>query len=193
MRLLQSSWLISLTSCIVYLATTAAVLSSVKFEGTEPIEVTDKFAPGDDPSWKFRNPEFQQWVEDLRQEKTLAETRKAQLNELETRLQAERQELSTVTQRVAQLQADFEKNVVRLKDQEAKNLKRQAKAVADMSPEAAVAMLDQMADDDVVKLFAVMKSDQVTLLLETLSKLGKAQTKRAAAITERTRHLLPTN
>ena len=193
MRLLQSSWLISLTACIVYLATTAMVLSSVKFEGIAAGEVADKFAPGDDPSWKFRNPEFQQWVEDLRHEKTLAEGRTAQLNELETRLQAERQELSIVTQGVAQMQADFEKNVIRLKEQEVKNLKRQAKAVADMSPEAAVAMLDQMADDDVARLFSVMKNDQVTLLLETLSKMGKTQTKRAAVITERTRHLLPTN
>lgn len=192
MKFLQSSWLIILVSCILYLATTAAVLSSVKFEGAQTV-IETKLTPDDDPSWRFSNPEFDQWVEDLRQEKAAVDLRKAQLDELENRLQAERQELTTVTQRVAQMQADFEKDVVRLKEQEVKNLKRQAKAIGDMAPENAVAVLDQMSDDDVVRLFAVMKNDQVTLLLETLGKMGKAQTKRAAAISERMRNLLPSD
>jgi flagellar motility protein MotE (MotC chaperone) len=193
MKFLQSSWLVSLIGCLVYLTTTAAVLSSAKFEA-ETSEVEDeaqKFSPGNDPSWKFRNPEFEQWVADLRQEKAAFEVRKAQLTEWETRLVAESQELSTVTQKVAQLQAEFERNVVRLKEQEVKNLKRQAKAVADMTPDTAATMLDQMTDDDIVRLFSAMKNEQVTLLLETLSKQGKVQTRRAAAITERMRHLLP--
>jgi Mg/Co/Ni transporter MgtE len=108
-------------------------------------------------------------------------------------LQAEQQELSTVTQRIAQIQLDFEKNVVRLREQELKNIKRQAKALADMSPESAAAMLDQMVEDDSARILSVMKDDQVALLLETLSKQGAAQTKRAATITERMRHLLPTS
>lgn len=194
MKFLQSSWLVSLISCVVYLATTAVVLSSAKFEAEVATveEASQRLLPGDDPSWKFRNPEFEQWVQDLRAEKAAFEIRKAQLTEWETRLLAERQEMSSVTQKVAQLQAEFEKNVVRLKDQEVKNLKRQAKAVSEMAPETAAAMLDQMTDDDVVRLFSAMKNDQVTLLLETLSKQGKPQTRRAAAITERMRHLLPT-
>ena len=193
MKFLQSSWLISLVGCLTYLGTTAAVLSSAKFEAEIPeVEAESiRIQPGDDPSWRFRNPEFEQWVQDLRQEKATLEVRKVQLGEWEKRLQAERQELSTVTQKVAQLQAEFDKNVVRLKDQEVKNLKRQAKTVSEMTPDAAAAMLNQMADDDIVRLFSAMKNDQVTLLLETLSKQGKAQTRRAAAITERMRHLLP--
>ncbi len=195
MKLLQSAWMISLVGCLVYLTTTAAVLSSAKFEAEVPAVETElqKFAPGNDPSWKFTNPEFSQWVQDLRLEKAALEVRKTQLTEWETRLLAERQELSTVTQKVSQLQAEFEKNVVRLKDQEGKNLKRQAKAVAEMSADTAAKMLDQMTDDDIVRLFSAMKNEQVTLLLETLSKQGKGQTRRAAAITERMRHLLPDN
>ena len=193
MKLLQSPLIICLLGCLTYLGTTAAVLSSAKFEVEQPEVETEiqKFAPGNDPSWKFRNPEFEQWVNDLRQEKAALELRKVQLGEWETRLQAERQELSTVTQRVAQLQADFDKNVVRLKDQEVKNLKRQAKAVAEMSPDTAAKMVDQMKDEDIVRLFSAMKNDQMNLLLETLQKQGKAQARHAAAITERMRLLLP--
>ena len=196
MKFLQSTWMICLLGSLTYLATTAAVLSSVRLEAEAPVEEQtemQKLQPGNDPSWKFANPEFSQWVQDLRLEKAALEVRKAQLTEWETRLLAERQELSTVTQKVSQLQAEFEKNVVRLKEQEGKNLKRQAKAVAEMSPDTAAKMLDQMTDDDIVRLFSAMKNDQVTLLLETLSKQGRGQTRRAAAITERMRHLLPDN
>jgi flagellar motility protein MotE (MotC chaperone) len=192
MRLLQSSWLVSLAGCIVYLATTAVVLSSVKFEGPGPAEETPVSA-SDDPSWKFRNPEFDQWIEDLKNEKVALEARKLQLAEWETRLQAEHQELSAVTQRIAQIQMDFEKDVVRLREEETKNFKRQSKAMADMAPEAAAAMLLQMPDDDAARILSVMKDDQFALLLGTVSKLGQSQTKRAAAITERMRHLLPTS
>jgi flagellar protein FlbB len=191
-RWLQSSWLVSLTGCIVYLATTAAVLSSAKFESAAPAEESS-FSAGDDPSWKFRNPEFDQWIEDLKSEKAALDARKLQLAEWETRLQAEHQELTVVTQRIAQIQADFEKDIVRVREQEVKNLKRQAKAMADVSPESAAAMLDQMSDDDAARILSIMKDDQVALLLETMSKMGKAQTKRAATITERMRHLLPTS
>ena len=193
MKILQSSWVIILLSCLTYLGTTAVVLSRAKFEAQATVIETEaqKLSPGNDPSWKFRNPEFEQWVRDLQQEKAAMETRKAQLAEWETRLQAERQELNIVTQQVARLQADFEKNVVRLKDQEVKNLKRQAKAVSEMSPETAARMLDQMTDDDIVRLFSAMKNDQVTALLEMMGKQGRAQLRRAADITERMRHLLP--
>jgi flagellar motility protein MotE (MotC chaperone) len=192
MRMLQSSWMVSLTGCIVYLATTAVVLSSAKFETAGP-ETETVFSASDDPSWKFRNPEFDQWVSDLKNEKSALEARKLELAEWETRLRAEHQELTTVTQRIAQIQADFEKNVIRLREQELKNIKRQAKALADMSPESAAAMLYQLPEDDSARILSVMKDDQVALLLETLSKQGAAQSKRAAAITERMRHLLPTS
>ncbi len=196
MKLLQSTWVICLLACLTYLGTTAAVLSSVKLEAEAPVEEeteAQKLAPGNDPSWKFHNLEFEQWVTDLRNEKAALEVRKKELTEWEARLLAERQELSSVTQKVAQLQAEFEKSVVRLRDQDGKNLKRQAKAVAEMAPDTAAKMLGQMTDDDIVRLFSAMKNDQVTLLLETLSKQGLGQTRRAAAITERMRHLLPDN
>jgi flagellar motility protein MotE (MotC chaperone) len=188
-RIVQSSWMVSLTGCIVYLATTAVVLSSAKFEGVG--EEVIQFSVGDDPSWKFRNPEIDQWVLELKAEKAALEERKLQLNEWETRLKAERQELSGVTQMVAQLQADFDKSLIRVREQEFKNVKRQAKTLAEMSPDAAASLLDQLPDEDAVRVLASMKDEQVSLLIETLSKMGKAQSKHAAVITERMRHYMP--
>jgi flagellar motility protein MotE (MotC chaperone) len=190
-RLLQSSWMVALTGCILYLVTTAAVLGPTRFEGVSPMISAVRLSPGNDPAWKFRNPEFDQWVEEIKREKAALELRAQQLNELQTRLQTERQELSLVTQTVSQLQAEFDQNVVRLKRQEIENVKRQAKVIASMSPEGAAAMLNEMTDDDFVRILFIMKTDEASLILDTLSKMGRAEAKRAAAITERMRRALP--
>jgi flagellar motility protein MotE (MotC chaperone) len=190
-KILQSTWMVSLVGCIVYLATTAVVLSSAKFEAIASDD--ELVSANDDPSWRFRNPEFEQWVQDLQRERADVETRKGQLKELETRLQAERQELNVVLQRCTQVQAEFEKNVVRLRDQELKNIKKQAKVMADMTPESAAALLVQMPDDDSARMLAVMKSEQATVLLEVISKMGSDQLKHAAIIAERMKHILPDN
>ena len=60
-----------------------------------------------------------------------------------------------------------------------------------MSPEGAMAMLNQMSDDDVVRILFTMKPDQASLILDTLSKSGSDQAKRAAQLTERLHQVLP--
>jgi len=89
------------------------------------------------------------------------------------------------------MQSDFDKNVVRLNAQDTDNLKRQAKLLSSMSPEGAAATLGQMSDDDVVRILFTMKADDASLALDTLSKSGKDQAKRAATIIERMRRTLP--
>jgi flagellar motility protein MotE (MotC chaperone) len=60
-----------------------------------------------------------------------------------------------------------------------------------MSPEGAMAMLNEMSDDDVVRILFTMKPDQASLILDTLSKSGPDQAKRAAQLTERLHQVLP--
>lgn len=195
-RILQSSWVAALIGGVLYLATTAALLSPAKFPA--PVRAAEKTvttalmaAPDDEPSWRFHNPEFTQWVEEIKRERDALNIREQQLNELQTRLEAERQEILTVTQTVHQLQADFDNNVVRLKEQEMDNLKRQAKVISAMSPEGAAAMINEMPDDEVVRLLFTMKTDEASLILDTLSKMGRPEAKRAATVTERMRRTLP--
>lgn len=197
-RILQSSWLTALIGCVLYLATTVALLSPAKFPA--PVRAAEKstsaatasaVSPDDEPSWRFHNPEFTEWVEEIKRERDTLKTREQQLNELQTRLEAERQEILSVTQTVHQLQAEFDNNVVRFKAQEMDNLKRQAKVIASMSPEGAAAMINEMPDDDVVRLLFTMKTDDASLILDTLSKMGKTEAKRAATVTERMRRALP--
>jgi flagellar motility protein MotE (MotC chaperone) len=190
-RLLQSSWLTALTGCLLFLAVMAALLQPSRFEQVRVAMVEARMPAQEQPSWKFRNPEFEQWVEEIRRQREALALREQQLQELQTRLESERQELNTATQTVYQLQAEFDKSVVRIKDQEAENLKRQAKLMAGMSPEAAAGMVMEMPDDEVVRILFTMKTDEASAILETLSKLGKSEAKFAASITERMRHLLP--
>lgn len=192
-RILQSSWLTALVGCLIYLGVTFAVLSPSKFEGALAAQKADETgkSANDDPSWKFRNPEMDQWVAELKREKEALDLREQQLQELALRLETERKELTAVTQTVYQLQAEFDKNVIRIKDQEVDNLKRQVKVFANMSPDASSALVSEMAEDEAVKILALMKTDDVSAIIETLSKMGKAESQRAASITEKLRRVLP--
>jgi flagellar motility protein MotE (MotC chaperone) len=191
-RLLQSSWVTALTGTLLYLGVTAALIRPNQFT-VPPPPLQPSMADVVDyaPSWKFRNPEFEQWIAEMKRERESMMLREQQLQDLQARLEAERQELMVVTQTVYQLQAEFDKNVVRIKDQEAENVKRQAKVMASMSPEAAAGLITEMSEDDATRILFTMKPDEASLIIEELSKTGRTGAKRAATITERLRRTLP--
>lgn len=188
-RILQSSWFVALIGCLLYLATTVVFLSPAKFTGMVTAEAEEQETDG--PSWKFHNPEFDQWVAQVKTEKEALDMREQRLNELETRLNAEMQEVSTVTQAVSQLQANFDKNVIRFQAQEADNIKHQSKLISAMSPEGAVAMMNKMPDDLAVRILYTMKTDDASRILDALSKKDEAGAKHAAMLAEQLHRVLP--
>jgi flagellar motility protein MotE (MotC chaperone) len=188
-RILQSSWFVAFIGGVLYLATTVFVLNPAKFAGAQFLK--PDYSADDDPSWRFRNPEFNQWVAQIQSQKQGLDEREQRLNELQTRLNAELLEISTVTQTVAELQSNFDRNVIRFKAQEPDNIKRQAKLMSAMSPEGAIALLNQMPDDDAVKILFTMKTDEASLLLDALSKQGETQARRAAQLTQKLQQVLP--
>lgn len=190
-RWLTSGWVVALAGGLIYLATTALLIRPAQFAGVRAVLAAAKLTPDNDPSWRFKNPEFQQWVAELKMEKSDLDAKEQQLQELQTRLAAQQQEFTVATQAVYQLQAEFDKNVVRIKSQEVQNLSKQAKIIAGMSPEGAANLIAQMADDDVVRLLAIMKPDEAGIVLDSMSKLGKTEAKRAADLTARLRMVLP--
>jgi len=78
-----------------------------------------------------------------------------------------------------------------LKEQDMENIKKQAKVISAMSPEGAAAMLNEMPEDQTVAVLFTLKPDISSLILDTMSKLGKTEAKRAAALAERMRTVLP--
>jgi len=190
-RWLTSGWVVALAGSVVYLATTSLLVRPAQFAAVRAVLSAAKQTPDNDPSWKFKNPEFEQWVAELKMEKVNLDTRAQELQELQTRLAAQQQEFTAATQAVFQLQSGFDRNVVRLKAQEVPNLAKQAKIIAGMSPEGAANLVSQMPNDDVTRLLATMKADEASLILDSLSKLGQPQAKRAADLTAQLRLVLP--
>jgi flagellar motility protein MotE (MotC chaperone) len=187
-RLLQSPWFSAAAGCLLYLGTTVAILNPSKLAGFKP-PVPD-YSAEDDPSWKFRNPEMDQWLSQMKSEKANLDLREERLDELQTRLNAEMQEISVATQTVSQLQDNFDKNVIRFNEQESANVKHQAKLMSEMTPEGAIAMFSEMPDDDAVRILFTMKDDVASVILDTWSKGDKEGAKRAARLTEKLRQVL---
>jgi flagellar motility protein MotE (MotC chaperone) len=134
--------------------------------------------------WQRHNPEVDQLLIEIKREKEELVKKGAELRELEARLQLERAEITQVTQRVAQLQMEFDQNIVRVKEEETPNLKKLAKLYVSMSPEGASAILRELDDEVVVKIFSCMKEEESAPLLDAMAMEGETQAKRAAAIAE---------
>lgn len=183
--------MVVLVGGLLYFGTTFALLTPAHFAGARAQPTMVRYAPGDDPSWRFRNPEFDQLVDELRREKDALALRQQELQELQTRLDAERQELNAATQMVHQLQVQFDNSLIKFKAQEIENLKKQLKVIASMSPEGVAAMMNEMPDEDVVKLLSMMKADEAGAALDAMSRSGSAGAKRTASLTEKMRRVVP--
>jgi len=152
---------------------------------------TRKSAEPAGPSWAFQNPELNQLMAELKDEREAMRVRAAQLNELEARLNTERQEICLVTQTVYRLRKDLDATVSRVTDEEGVNLKKLAKVYATMSPAGAARILKEMDDDQIVKILALMKEAESAPILEGFGQGDKQDAKRVALISNRLRLTVP--
>jgi flagellar motility protein MotE (MotC chaperone) len=186
-RLLQSKWIVAVIGIISYVVTTAMIWRPppASAPATTPSSPTgDEVAVA---SWRMRNPEAEQLIAELRQQKEALDKKEQQLSELSLRLQNERAEIIAVTQSVTRLQREFDRNVIRVKEEETANLKKLAKVYAAMAPEAAAAILKELPEEQAVKVIMFMKEAESAPILETLAKTGDGEAKRVAALSERMR------
>lgn len=183
-RLLTSPWMSVPLGALVYLAST---LLFWKTPAPPAIERDHAKTTANGPSWNFTNPEADQLITELKAEKGAMALRKQQLDELASRLNAERLEVAAATKNVRQLQDEFDKSVLRIQEEEVPNLKKLAKVYAGMTPESAAAVLGKTDDSAMVKIMFFMKENETAAILETLAKKGPDQEKRAAAISEHLR------
>lgn len=193
-RILQAPWFAAVLGAVAYLATMTALLKlphAARAASSPPGHARAIPSPNNDASWKFRNPEFDQWVAELKEEREKLAAREGQLRELQARIEADRAELTVATQTVALLQAEFDKNVVRFKAQEDENLRREIKLFTAMPIETAVKLLGTMTDAEVVRLLIKMKTELASQMLDSLSKSGKEEAQRAAALLDMMRRSVP--
>lgn len=202
MKALLSNWIVlGFLGMLTYLGTTFALMRGLAVTPHAPVEEEPAQVVNiTGPSWEFSNPELDQLIANLKQEREQLGEREKHLEELSARLQAEKAEISRATNAVAQLQREFEQGVAKLKseqlrltDEEQVNLKKLAKLYTTMTPEGAATVMKETPDDTLVKLFAVMKESEIAPLLELLSKPTATDAKRVALLTDRYRLLQSRN
>jgi flagellar motility protein MotE (MotC chaperone) len=189
-RLLQSPVSIGVIAALMFFSTMFAALRTLPL-GRVVAAAKAPLMAADDPSWKFHNPDIDQWVSQMKDEREALAVREQNLKEWEARLAAESREISAVTQAVSRTQAEFDRRVLLFTEQQKDNVKKQLKVIADMTPDGAAAMLNEMPDDEVARLLYSMRADVSGAILDAMSKSGGAPAKRAAALTERIKDILP--
>jgi flagellar motility protein MotE (MotC chaperone) len=190
--LLKTKWMAVALGSVFYMITTWLFLQPGKHLSLAAGQIRDRAnasAPAvvAKPSWAFDNPEMNQWITELKEQREALRTRAQQLDELEARLKAERQEIYSVTQAVYNLKTNIEATVTRVGQEETTNLKRLAKVYAAMTPEGATRILREMDDEQVVKILALMKESESAPILEGMAQGAKEDSKRAALLSNRLR------
>lgn len=185
-KIFTSVWMTVVVSAVVYLGATFLFWKTpTKVAAREEDEQATPQAIG--PSWEFLNPEADQLMAELRDEKKALDRKGQQLNELQARLDSERAELNVVTNTVHRMQEEFDQNVVRVKEEEVANLKKLAKVYAAMTPEGAASVMGELEDPAIVKIMAFMKDADTAAIFESMAKKGQPDAKRAANLSERLR------
>ena len=189
-RLLQSPLTVLMVASLTFFATLFFLLRTMPLGQVVP-QTREPLRADDDPSWKFHNPDIDQWVSQIKDEREAMAVREQQLKEWETRLASESREIAAVTQAVTRTQQEFDKRALLFTDQQKDNAKKQLKVIADMTPEGAATMMGEMPDDEVAQLLYTLKPDIAGAILDAMSKPGGAPAKRAAALTERIKDIVP--
>jgi flagellar motility protein MotE (MotC chaperone) len=183
-KLITSNWMTLPVGAVIYLAATVAFWKT-------PVPPKHQAAPGlhgqAGASWEFRNPEADQLLSELREEKKAVEKKQQQLAELKQHLDTERDEITQAAQSVNRLQKEFDQSVLRVQEEETANLKKLAKVYSAMTPEGAAGIFAGMDDLQVAKIMVFMKETETAAVLEVMGKKSAADAKRAVALSDRLR------
>jgi flagellar motility protein MotE (MotC chaperone) len=186
MRFLQSTLFASILGSILFLGTSAML--TIKGVASLPSPASEEHeGPLPDtrgPSWSFFNPEMDQIMSDLKAEKDSIVAREKQLSEMASRVQAEKAELEEALRAVKRMQDQVDRSVIQIKEDEAANLKRLAKMYSAMEPPGAARILKEIDDAVIVKILTLTKEAETAAILDAFAKLGDAETKRAATLSE---------
>lgn len=189
-RILQAPATVLGVACLMFFLTMFLMLRSMSLGQIVPPS-KEPLAADDDPSWKFHNPDIDQWLSQIKDERDSLAVREQQLKDWEARLTAESREISAVTQAVSRTQSEVDKRMLIFTDQQKANVKKQIKVIADMSPDGAATMMNEMSDDEVAQLLYSLKADQAGAILDAMSRQGGPFARRAAALTDRIKDIVP--
>lgn len=195
MKFLTSSWIVILIGALTYLGTTAMLVIKAKDQIVpKPVAKKDGEAEAHKPvpvvrgpSWEFVNPELDEMVAELKQQKEDIAAEKKTLLELSERIRTERQELIQMTQQVHRIQQEIDQTIIRVRDEEAANLAKLSKTYSAMDPANAALVMKGLDDISLVKVLLVMKETAAAPIIEQIAQKSDADAKRMALVSERLR------
>ncbi len=119
--------------------------------------------------WTFHTRELQKLIDALENRQKEVADRGEELRLYEERLGAEKKELEVVRERLEALRKNIDEVVVQSRSAEMKNIKTLASTYSAMSADVVAGIFNQMDDNMVVKILALMKSDTVGAVFEAMT------------------------
>ena len=192
--MLRSPFILALLGIVLGIGTTAGVIimNADALTSSEPVkQATKQPMPANAPrDWIFWTEEITKLSADLKQEREALDERQKGLEEFEKRLVGEREELRKVRAELDVMRREVTDNIPKIEASEKVNIKNLAKTYSAMKPADAVAVLRELDDPSIVKIFASMKADVVGTLFQEMAKAKDADgtlAVRAARISEHLR------
>ena len=138
--------------------------------------------------WDFWTLEIENLASELKDVKATLVIREQTVAAREERLAADLRELEKTRQQIDTLRKSVAEGMVQIEAEETKNLKTLAKTYSELTPRAAVGIMQQMDESTVVKILHLMKNDVVSPILQEMGSSADPEvTKRAAQLTDRLR------
>ncbi|MET0262329.1 MAG: hypothetical protein ABW223_05485 [Rariglobus sp.] len=138
--------------------------------------------------WDFWTLEIENLASELKDQKAALSVREQAIVAREERLAADLRELEKTRQQIETLRKDVVRSMVEFEAEETKNLKTLAKTYSELTPKAAVGILQQLDESTAVKILYLMKSDVVSPILQEMGASADVDlAKRAAQLTDRLR------
>lgn len=187
-KLIQNIWFLAGVALVLNVGVTMTVLFGQLgnlLESEMSNEHKDAVQAENHVFWTFHTREINALIEEIEEQYASMARRRYEIEGLEARLQAEREEIARARKEVADARSELSRLIVSVKEEELKNLKTLAKTYATLSPEAVVAVFDEMDDEFVVKVLSLMKPDSVGPIWEQMAAGGRAsQADRVARLSE---------
>lgn len=140
--------------------------------------------------WSFWTIEIEQLANELKEEKERIRKQGDQVERREAQIAAERRELTKVRTELEGIRQEISSKIVEINADEAKNIRALAQTYTNLTPKAAVAIIRELDDNNVVKILAVMKPDVVAPIFEEMSRSAGTDgtlARRAATLSDRLR------
>jgi flagellar motility protein MotE (MotC chaperone) len=163
----------------------AAVLKAAKNVKVPPVELKER-------GWDFWTIEIENLSSELKGERDRLRQQHEQLDQRAAQLANEARELAKVRTELEALRRGISEKIIEISADDAKNIRTLAQTYTNLTPRAVVAIVREMDDSTVVKIFSVMKVDVVSAIFEEMSRTAGADgplSKRVAILSERMRQV----